>query len=261
MAVYRPGGESRLKGAATWAERIRTALDEGAFTLECQPIRALRSGEVAHWELLVRMCGEAEGETIPPGAFLPTAERFGLVERIDRWVLARALELLRAGGNGARPLMLGVNLSGRSFGDPELHAFLADELRRTGVDPSRLIIEITETHAIANLDEAREFASRLTRLGCRFALDDFGTGFGSFHYLKYLPVDFVKLDGDFIRDLPRNTSDQVLVKAMADVAHGLGMLTIAEFVETEATLKILEGFGVDYAQGYHVGRPQPVAAL
>jgi len=151
-----------------------------------------------------------------------------------------------------------VNLSGRSMDDPELPALIQRELAKTDVDPDNLILEITETALISNMDDARRFAEALTRLGCRFALDDFGAGFGSYYYLKHFPLNYLKIDGDFIRTLPSSPTDQLMVKAMVQVAQGLGLKTIAEFVESGAIVDYLREYGVDFAQGFHVGRPQAV---
>jgi EAL domain-containing protein (putative c-di-GMP-specific phosphodiesterase class I) len=202
-----------------------------------------------------------DGEIVPPGAFIPPAERFGLISAIDRWVIAHAMEIAAEHARDGRDVAFEVNLSAASFGDPELSEFIESELRTSGAPPESLIFEITETAAIANLDDARDFARRLTSLGCLFALDDFGAGFGSFYYLKYLPLDYLKIDGDFIQDLAGSFSDQLMVKAMVQVAHGLGLKTIAEFVGDDDTLAFLRRYGVDFAQGYHVGRPGPLAEV
>jgi EAL domain-containing protein (putative c-di-GMP-specific phosphodiesterase class I) len=170
-----------------------------------------------------------------------------------------AIELLAAAGPDPGH-KLEVNLSAKSIGDPQLPELIEQELAATGVDPSRLIFEITETAAIANMEHARAFAERLRRLGCRFALDDFGAGFSSFYYLKYLPLDYLKIDGDFIRSLTSSVTDQLVVKSMVDIARGMGMKTIAEFVENAETLAMLREHGVDYSQGFYHGRPEPVPA-
>ena len=235
-----------------WEHRIRTALEEDGFELHCQPILELSSGEVTQLELLLRMRSD-DGLT-PPGAFLGDAERLGLVHAIDRWVVARAIQLLA----DSRDTRLEVNLSGHSTGDDQLLRLIKGELERSGVKPSRLIFEITETAAIASIDQARRFAEALREFGCRFALDDFGAGFGSFYYLKHIPVDFLKIDGDFVRS-PRSKADDLVVESIVHMAQGLGKRTIAEFVEDEGTLEVLRAQGVDYAQGFHVGRPAPVS--
>jgi diguanylate cyclase (GGDEF)-like protein len=251
------GDAARGRAQVTWIERIRTALEEERFTLYCQPIQDVKSGEVVQHEILVRMIGE-DGEVISPAAFLGTAERFGLVQSLDRWVVRKSIALMDEQLRAGRRLRLEVNLSGRSVDDPELPRFIQRELAATDVNPDDLAFEITETALISNMEDARRFAETLTRIGCRFALDDFGTGFGSYYYLKHLPLHYLKIDGDFIRNLPHSPTDQLMVRAMVQVAQGLGMRTIAEFVEDEAIVDFLREYGVDYAQGYHVGRPVPV---
>jgi len=246
--------DDRADGATAgrgWEHRIRTALDEDLFELHCQPILELDSGEVTQCELLLRMRGE-EG-LIPPNAFLGDAERLGLIHAIDQWVVTQAIELLTRQPD----VSLEVNLSGRSTGDEQLLRLIKGELEQSGVAPNRLILEITETAAIASIDQARRFAEALRELGCRFALDDFGAGFGSFYYLKHIPVDFLKIDGDFVRS-PRSRADDLVVESIVHMARGLGKQTIAEFVEDEGTLEALRAQGVDYAQGFHIGRPTPV---
>jgi EAL domain-containing protein (putative c-di-GMP-specific phosphodiesterase class I) len=200
-----------------------------------------------------------DGELIPPASFLPIAERFGLIGEIDAWVVRQAIRALA--DRSAEDLVFEVNLSGPSIGSPEILTVIERELQQTGVDPKRVIFEITETAAVANVTEAREFAERLGELGCRFALDDFGAGFGSFYYLKHLPCDFLKIDGEFVRNLASTPTDQVIVSGLVQIAHGLGKRTIAEFVEDGETMELLRREGVDMAQGYHVGRPGPLDAV
>jgi diguanylate cyclase (GGDEF)-like protein/PAS domain S-box-containing protein len=240
-----------------WVDRIRRALDEDLFVLYCQPILDLETEEVSQYELLLRLRGD-DGELVPPAVFIPTAERFGLIQEIDRWVIRNAIELLRVAQAEGRDLRLEVNVSGKSLGDPDLPALVEREIAASGVQPDRLVFEITETAAIANMEQARAFADRLTSIGCRFALDDFGAGFSSFYYLKYLPLDYLKIDGDFIKGLTSSTTDQLVVKAMVEIARGMGMKTIAEFVETSETVAMLQAKGVDYSQGYFHGVPRPV---
>ncbi len=213
-----------------WVDQIRRALDEDRFVLYCQPIMHLASNEITQWELLLRMFGE-DGEMIPPAAFIPTAERFGLIQEIDRWVVGKAIEALDTYRDWPGGVRFEVNVSGKSMSDPELLELIERELHDKAVDPSNLVFEITETAAIANMEEARAFADRLTQLGCRFALDDFGAGFSSFYYLKYLPLNYLKIDGDFIKGLVSSATDQLVVQSMVDIARGMGMKTIAEFVE------------------------------
>jgi diguanylate cyclase (GGDEF)-like protein/PAS domain S-box-containing protein len=253
--VFSPGDARRLRGGTNWEHRIITALEEDGFELYCQPILDLRTGETSRYEVLLRMTG-ANGELVLPGEFLPVAERLGLIHDIDRWVLREAIGLLCA----HPAIELEVNLSGRSLDDEDLIAAIAAELEATGTDPTRLVLEITETATVANLDDARRFAESLTGLGCRFALDDFGAGFGSFTYLKHLPAAYLKIDGDFVSS-PRSRTDELVIEAIVGMARGLGKSTIAEFVGDEATIEMLRAAGVDYAQGYHVGRPFPACEL
>jgi diguanylate cyclase (GGDEF)-like protein/PAS domain S-box-containing protein len=248
---------ARLRARHTWADRIVHAVEHDGLVLHAQPILDLATGTVSQHELLVRMRGD-EGALIAPAAFLPSAERHDLVQSIDRWVARAAIDLIAEHAERGRDLRLEVNLSGRSIGDRELTHLIEEEVTRTQIDPASLIFEVTETAAIANMDAAREFADTLAQLGCRFALDDFGTGFGSFYYLKYLPVTYLKIDGEFIEGLADSETDQLMVQAIVAIAQGLGKSTIAEFVGDAATQQLLCGYGVDYAQGYHVGRPVDV---
>ncbi len=262
VVLYTPSEARHARAMAklTWSQRIRDALEHDRFVLHMQPILELASGEVSHGELLLRMQG-SRGKLIAPGAFLPAAERFGLIHAIDRWVVRHAIQLL-ADSDPAQMPRVGVNLSGESVvGDAQLLAVIEDELRNTSADPGRLIFEVTETAAIANMPEATSFAEGLTNLGCSLALDDFGTGFGSFYYLKHLPVQYLKLDGEFIQNLPRSRVDEHMVKAIVGVAQGLGIKTVAESVADDETIRLLQEHGVDYAQGFHVGRPSPIAAM
>jgi EAL domain-containing protein (putative c-di-GMP-specific phosphodiesterase class I) len=200
-------------------------------------------------------------DLVLPGAFLDTAERTGLIQDIDRWVVKRAIGLIADHEAAGRDIRLEVNLSGKAFADTELLPMIQRELLERQIDPSRLVLEVTETAAIANIDEAQRFLRTLRGLGCGFALDDFGVGFSSFSHLKHLPVDYLKIDGSFIRDLSHNPVDQHLVRAMVGVARGLGKRTIAEFVTDEETLKLLHEYGVDFAQGFHIREPGPLPVV
>jgi diguanylate cyclase (GGDEF)-like protein/PAS domain S-box-containing protein len=258
VVVYTPteARKARAMAKLTWSQRIQDALNHDRFVLHLQPILELASGQIKHGELLLRMKGD-RGKLIAPGAFLPAAERFGLIHAIDRWVVQRAIQLM-AETNGSGP-RVGINLSGESIvGDPLLLEMIEQELERTAIDPSKLIFEVTETAAIANMPEATEFAQGLTSLGCSLALDDFGTGFGSFYYLKHLPVSYVKLDGEFIQNLPRSEVDEHMVKAIVGVSQALGIKTVAESVADEETIGLLHKHQVDYAQGFYVGKPAPL---
>lgn len=231
----------------TWADRIREAIDQQRIVVYAQPIFDLRSQCVAREELLVRMLDEND-DVIPPSSFLPTAERLGLIAEIDRLVLAKAIEL------AGRSQPIAVNVSGASLSEPAL----IEDVRRAiadGLNPAWLDFEITETAAIANMDDARSFARTVTGMGCGLGLDDFGTGFSSFSYLKELPVQHLKLDVEFIRNLPSSPDDQKLVQAMVQFAKALGQETVAEGVEDSDTLGMVRAFEVDYAQGFHIGRP------
>ena len=258
VVVYTASEARRARAVAklTWAQRIQDALDRDRFVLHLQPILELATGQIKHGELLLRMKGD-HGKLIAPGAFLPAAERFGLIHAIDRWVVGRGIQLV--GETMDKVPRVGINLSGESIvGDPHLLTMIEQELERSSVDPSKLIFEVTETAAIANMPEATRFARGLTSLGCSLALDDFGTGFGSFYYLKHLPVSYVKLDGEFIQNLPRSEVDEHMVEAIVGVSQALGIKTVAESVADEETIGMLQKHHVDYAQGYYVGKPAPL---
>jgi diguanylate cyclase (GGDEF)-like protein len=231
----------------TWADRIREAIDQERIVVYAQPIFDLRNQSVAREELLVRMLDEND-DVIPPSSFLPTAERLGLIVEIDRLVLAKAIEL----AGRSRPIA--VNVSGASLCEPALiedvRAAIAD-----GLNPGWLDFEITETAAITNMDAARNFADTVTGMGCGLGLDDFGTGFSSFSYLKELPVEHLKLDIEFIRNLPSSPVDQKLVQAMVQFAKAFGQETVAEGIEDAKTLAMVRAFEIDYAQGFHIGEP------
>ncbi|HWI53447.1 MAG TPA: EAL domain-containing protein [Symbiobacteriaceae bacterium] len=262
LAVYAQDAEyeNRVESRMTWDRLIRQALEHDGLVLFAQPILSLATDQISHYELLLRMTDE-QGGLVPPAMFLDVAERFGLIHQIDRWVVRQAIALLVRHEAEGRDLFLEVNLSAKALTDPELLSLIRRNLAETGIAPHRLVFEITETTAIADFEMATEFINVLKDLGCRFALDDFGAGFSSFDRLKRLPVDYLKLDGSFIKNLPFDGEDRHLVKAMVEVARSLGKQTIAEFVENAETLAILRHSGVDFAQGYHVGRPRPIAEI
>jgi EAL domain-containing protein (putative c-di-GMP-specific phosphodiesterase class I) len=218
---------------------------------------SLTGDPVARCELLLRMQGE-NGDVIPPGSFLFIAERFDLIQDIDRWVVSRAIELLAEQQAAGNEIVLCVNLSAKSVTDPRLPDHIASELRAHGADGRGLCFEVTETAALVNIDRARQFARRIAELGCEFALDDFGAGFASFYYLKHLSFDLLKIDGEFVTDLANSLTNKLVVKAVVDIARGLGKRTIAEFVEDAETLELLRGMGVDFAQGFYVAKPAPL---
>jgi len=253
-------GSSRMKGRITWAQRIGGALQHDGFTLLAQPIVDLTTGRVSQYELLLRMRDE-HGDLIPPGTFLYTAERLGMVKEIDRWVTQQAITLLADRHSRGEELTLEVNLSGLSIGDPELLALISRELESTSFPPHNLIFEITETAAVINMPRAAQFARDLTRLGCRFALDDFGAGYGSFYYLKHLPFDLLKIDGEFVKGCRYSGTDRLLIKAAVDIATGMGKRTVAEYVGDEQTVRVLTRLGVDYGQGYHFGPAAPLSSI
>ena len=238
----------------SWVGRISDALDEDRFVLHAQPIIDVHSRKVVMHELLLRMV-DRDGAIIAPGRFLPAAEQYGLIEDIDRWVLAQAIKL------AARGQRVHFNISAKSLGSRELMNDLVRTLRGTGADPRLLVCELTET-ALAN-DEtvAQAFVHELGELGCEIALDDFGIGYGGFNYLKRLPITALKIDMQFVRDLVDNPQNQHVVKAIVNLAQGFGPHTIAEGVESLATLTLLEEYGVDFAQGFAIGRPAPIDTL
>lgn len=247
------GGGKAVDGASgpnlklTWADRIRKALDQERIVVYSQPIFDLRKECVAREELLVRMLDDND-DVIPPSSFLPTAERLGLIVEIDRLVLAKAIEL------AGRSQPIAVNVSGASLCDPRL----IEDVRKAiadGLNPAWLDFEITETAAISNMAHARAFAQAVTAMGCGLGLDDFGTGFSSFSYLKELPIQHLKIDIEFIRELPRSPTDQRLVQALVQFAKAFGQETVAEGIEDSETLALVRAFEVDYAQGFHIGRP------
>jgi EAL domain-containing protein (putative c-di-GMP-specific phosphodiesterase class I) len=253
-----------------WLARLRRALHGGLFVLHFQPIVSVSDRRVSHHEALLRLADEPDGCLIAPGRFLPAAERYGLIREIDRMVIDEVAALLSAQASppldGAavadgRPAKIAVNLSALSVTDTTMLAYLERRLEWHGVDPSQLVIEITETAAISDMDSAKTFCAGVLTLGCEVALDDFGAGFGSFQYLKHLPFTYLKIDGDFICRLPSSRTDQLVVRALAGVVRGMGRQTIAEFVGDELTLSMLRSYGVDYAQGFEVGRPQPTLAI
>ncbi len=239
-----------------WLARLRRALADGLFVLHFQPIVSLRDGTISHYEALLRLADEPDGRLVAPGRFLPAAERYGLIGEIDRMVIEQAVMMLGAGG--ALDARIAVNVSALSVTDGQTLAHLQRTLGEHDVPASRLVIEVTETAAISDMHSARAFCAGVLALGCEVALDDFGAGFGSFQYLKQLPFSYLKIDGDFVRLLPISRTDQLIVKALAELARGMGRRTIAEFVGDQTTIGMLRGYGVDYAQGFEVGRPQPL---
>jgi diguanylate cyclase (GGDEF)-like protein len=262
IALFQEPGESGevAQRAQTTSARIRDALTQNRLRLATQPIRSLTSGGIERYELLLRMTGES-GELLPAASFIEVAERSGMVQELDRWVVARALELIGERQRAGDPVSLHVNISGASITDLSVLEFIERRLDEGEADPARCTFEITQTARVEDYDVAAGFADRLTEFGCEVAIDDYGAGFGPFAYLQKVPFDVIKIDGTFIQNLPRNDADQLTVKAIVQIARGLGKRTIAEFVEDEATRTLLQEYGVDMAQGYHLGRPVDSAEL
>jgi PAS domain S-box-containing protein len=238
----------------SWVDRIRSALAGDGFRLSAQPIVEIASGRVVQHELLVRMLGD-DGLLIPPGQFLPAAEQSGLIRDIDRWVLDRGIRLAGAGH------AVHINVSGSSIGDAGLYDAVRESLRAANADPALVVFELTETAVLENEGRAKAFIDRVSELGCRVALDDFGTGYAGFTYLKRLPVHYLKIDREFVRDLLTNTGSEHVVRAIIALARGFGLKTVAEGIEHRDVLGLLGRLGVDYGQGYALGRPRPVETV
>lgn len=251
-----------------WVSRLQKALDENRFQLWHQRIRDLKMDAHANascFEVLLRHIDEA-GTIIAPGQFFPAAERYGLMTAIDRWVIQHLLverqgQFLSEKMSQASAVQCAINLSGASLNDDKFLAFLEDALRRTILPTSCLCFEITETVAVNSFGRVREVMQTVQKFGCQFALDDFGSGMSSFSYLKNMPVDYLKIDGSLVRNIAQDATDFVMVEAIQRLASALGLKTIAEFVESEATLQRLRDIGVDFAQGYAIHKPEPLFAM
>ncbi len=260
--VYHEGDDELVQrhGEMQWVSRVNRALEEGRFQLFFQTICPVIASddEGEHYELLVRMVNES-GEMVPPGVFLPAVERYGLAGTLDRWVVRTAIQWLADHPDRLQRLhSCAINLSGRTLGDDHFYDFASELFQITGVSPEKICFEVTETVAITNLAKATGFIQLFKGLGCRFALDDFGSGMSSFAYLKNLPVDYLKIDGGFVKDIARDPIDLAMVRSINEIGHTMGLKTIAEFVEDGQILSMLEALGVDYAQGFHIARPQPL---
>ncbi|WP_175443116.1 EAL domain-containing protein [Halofilum ochraceum] len=243
-----------------WVTEINRALEEDRLILYCQDIvDAVTPEPVRHFEILLRMA-DGDGTIRQPGSFLPAAERYNLAPAIDEWVVRHALAWI-ASNDVPDDALYSINLSGRSLASDGFLDTVLGEMDRYAVSPRNLCFEVTETAAISNLASARAFMEALRARGCRFSLDDFGSGLSSFNYLQNLPVDFLKIDGAFVRDIHSNPVHQSIVRSMNDVGHALGMYTIAEFVENDAVIEVLRGIGVDFLQGYGYARPRPLEAV
>ncbi|MGH8507435.1 MAG: EAL domain-containing protein [Gammaproteobacteria bacterium] len=259
--VYKPDdGELALRHSEMqWVPRIHRALAEGRFCLYEQPIAPLGElgAECEHAEVLIRLVNE-DGGLVPAGAFIPAAERYGLIQSLDRWVVRQVLAVLRARGPDQARVRFAINLSGPSLGDEAFLEFVLGELDRCDGEPPRLCFEITETAAVADLSNALRFMGALSARGCCFALDDFGSGLASFSYLKSLPVDCLKIDGGFVKNMVTDQIDRAMVEAIHRVGSVMGITTIAECVESPTTLERLKAIGVNYAQGYGIAMPRPL---
>jgi diguanylate cyclase (GGDEF)-like protein/PAS domain S-box-containing protein len=261
--VYEPSDEivSERYGQMHWTARITKALEENRFQLYQQPIVGMSDSNRDHLEILLRMIDEA-GNVIPPGAFMPAAERYGLMPDIDRWVISAVFKFMGK-NDPADPIkgtsrVFAINLSGDSINDDSLLDFILREKNRHNISLDNICFEITETVAISNLNKASLFINELKNYGCKFALDDFGSGLSSFSYLKNLPVNFLKIDGSFVKDVSRDEIDRAMVVSIQQVGRVMNLTTIAEHVEDASTLAVLKEIGVDFVQGFHLGRPQAI---
>jgi EAL domain-containing protein (putative c-di-GMP-specific phosphodiesterase class I) len=249
----------RRRREMQWAARINSALEDARFEIHRQIIQPLQRPETGlHYELLLRMRDE-QGKLVAPDQFISAAERFGITPHIDRWVIENALRwLVSEADERERLSMCSINLSGQSLGDDKFLPFVIDQFHRSGIDASHVCFEITETAAIASFSQANRFIHALKQLGCKFALDDFGTGLSSFGYLKHFPVDFLKIDGSFVKEILHDPIDREMVRSINEIGHLTGKQTIAEFAENQEIIEMLRGLGVDYAQGYGISQPQRV---
>jgi diguanylate cyclase (GGDEF)-like protein/PAS domain S-box-containing protein len=246
---------ARQSAQSAGEHMIRDALANDRFDLYTQPIVNLTTGLMTHCEVLLRLRG-ANNEIILPGAFLPTAERLGLIHLIDHWVIDRALAVAVQYPD----LTFEINLSGATIDDEHLEGYIARHLTKHGADPARIVFELTETAAVGNMTRARDLAAALAELGCSFAIDDFGAGFSTFYYLKHFPARYVKIDGEFMKD-PHSRLDELVIESIVRIGRDLGKLTIAEYVSDYAAMERVRALGVDYGQGYYFAKPFPVSEL
>ena len=260
--LYEPDDHelAQRHGEMQWVPRIQEALAKSRFRLFYQPILPLGETGRAHGEVLLRLL-DRDGDLISPSAFIPAAERYNQMQAIDRWVIRSVFAALRDPDTGMPSGSVAINLSGQSLSDRLFLEFVEQEIEACAVVLERICFEITETAAISNLSLAKRFFSALKPRGCRFALDDFGSGLSSFAYLKTLSVDFLKIDGGFVKDMVRDPIDHAMVEAIHRIGHVMGLETIAESVEDERILARLKTMGVNYAQGYAIGRPRPLRKL
>jgi diguanylate cyclase (GGDEF)-like protein/PAS domain S-box-containing protein len=252
---------AKRHGEMQWVERIYNALENDQFCLYAQTIAPLDNSTDVHYELLVRMI-ENTGVIVPPNAFLPAAERYNLISKIDHWVIEKTFSLFKENPEFLNKInFCSINLSGQSLTDSNILDLIISQLENSGIESKKICFEITETAAISNLNSAMKFIAILKDLDCQFALDDFGSGLSSFAYLKNLPVDYLKIDGMFVKDIADDPIDHAMVKSINEIGHVMGMKTIAEFVENDMIKGMLKEIGVNYAQGYGVGKPEPINIL
>jgi len=260
--MFDPADREKVTGLSSdmgWSRRIKEAIDHDRFALAAQPIVDLEHGGVAGHELLVRMRDDS-GELVMPGGFLPAAERFGLSVDVDLWVVAHAVRRISELHDNGGKTFYCINLSAPTLSDSRAGTLIRAEIENAGLPPSRLVFEVTESVAITDVGAAHRFLSTVKSMGCRTALDDFGTGFTSFAYLRDLPLDIIKIDGRYVRHLDRSPMDQATVRALSEIVHAAGLVTIAECVEDAKALERLRSYGIRYAQGYHIGRPGDLTA-
>jgi EAL domain-containing protein (putative c-di-GMP-specific phosphodiesterase class I) len=246
----------RRRRETQWAARISAALDDGRFELYRMPIMALKHQEEGeHYEILVRMRDE-QGKIISPDHFIAAAERYNIMPAIDRWVLENTFRwLVSEADERERLFMCAINLSGQSLGDDKFLPFIIEQFQKSGLEAAKICFEITETSAVASFSQANRFIRSLKELGCKFSLDDFGTGMSSFNYLKQFPVDYLKIDGSFVRGILNDPIDREMVRSINEIGRLTGKQVIAEFAENPEIIETLRQLGVDYAQGYGIAQP------
>jgi EAL domain-containing protein (putative c-di-GMP-specific phosphodiesterase class I) len=238
----------------SWSQQIQKALKEDLFVIHYQPIVDVRTGHPTHYEVLLRM-RTGQKRLVPPAAFLPAASRFGLMTEVDQWVIRNALQALAKFRAADQNLTFTLNISGNIFEDADLYGCIEDNLNANHLPPESIVLEITEQVAVRNIATAADQISAISKLGCKFAIDDFGAGYSSYTYLKSLPVHYIKIDGSFVKNLAVDLVDKTIVKSISQIAQATNKQTIAEHVPDLATFKLLHELGVDFAQGYYVGRP------
>jgi diguanylate cyclase (GGDEF)-like protein/PAS domain S-box-containing protein len=253
-------GKERIQERVYWNDRVKNILNGETFEVFFQPIVRISDGFSSHYEALLRIYNE-EQQLVGPQQFIEAAERGGLMPQVDEKVITKVLSALKELNQQGVNARVSINLSGLSFRNENLLEHIASGLKKFSVDPHSVIFEITETAAVSDIDVAVGLMSKIRKMGCQFALDDFGVGFSSLHYLKQLPVDYLKIDGSFIQAIHKRRDDRILVKALVDIASEFGQFTVAEFVDTPEALAVLKDLRVDYAQGYYVGKPMPLSAL